>query len=284
MRSLILAVSLFLCACGTKVTAIAQDDVQHIWPKGAPGFESRVDIPERAKEWWVRDIHNPSLTIFSPETPNGTAIIVVPGGGHKDLVFNSEGKQAAKYLADQGIVAFALKYRLARQPGSDYDIETHAAADLRRAMRFVRANAQAYGVSSNRIGVMGFSAGGELVNLVTYGETKGDKAATDVVERVSARPDFQIQIYPGPIGLPDHLKHPPPPAFFLSAFDDKGPELTISRHLDMYRAADVPAEVHIFAQGGHAFNMGDRSSLETISDWPERLQDWLADSGYLGQP
>ncbi|MEP4051112.1 MAG: alpha/beta hydrolase [Litorimonas sp.] len=268
--------------------AFAQDKILPLWIDGAPGFEDRKDIPERAKDWWVRDIHNPSLTLFYPGSPNqeamGTAIIVVPGGGHKDLVFNSEGSKAAKFLSEQNITAFALKYRLARQPGSDYDIETHAAEDLRRAIRYVRANAALYNLDTNKIGVMGFSAGGELVNLVTYGETDGDKESNDRVERVSARPDFQIQIYPGPIGLPDHLKQSPPPAFFLSAFDDAGPELTISRHLDMYRAAGVAAEVHIFAQGGHAFNMGDRSDLETISKWPDRLKDWLDDSGYSGQP
>lgn len=282
MRGLILVMALILLACGSQVTA--QDSAMPIWEKGAPGFESRADRPERAQDWWVRDIHNPSLTLSRPKSPNGTAIIVVPGGGHKDLVFKSEGTKAADFLAAQGIHSFALKYRLARQPGSDYDIETHAAADLRRALRWVRANAEQYGIDPDRIGVMGFSAGGELVNLVTYGETQGDPKSDDPVERVSARPDFQIQIYPGPIGLPDHLKQPPPPAFFLSTFDDRGPELTISRHLAMYRAAGVPAEVHIFAQGGHAFNMGDRSDLVSISQWPDRLQNWLSDSGYLGQP
>jgi len=277
MRALVLMAAIMLSAC----TAQAQDNVRVLWPEGTAGFEDRLEIPERAKDWWVRDIHNPSLTIFKPETPTKTAVIVVPGGGHKDLVFNSEGVKPSKYLASQGITAFALKYRLARQPGSDYDIETHAAEDLRRAIRTIRANAETYGVDPNRIGVMAFSAGGELVNLVTYGETEGDETSDDPVERVSARPDFQIQIYPGPIGMPDHLKGPPPPAFFLAAFDDKGPELTISRHLDMYRGTDVPAEVHIYARGGHAFNMGGRSEVEGISKWSDRLTQWLSDSGYL---
>jgi len=280
LKRLAVIVITLLCAR----PALAQDRVIPLWTGVAPGFETRADIPERAKDWWVRDIHQPSLTVFEPENPNGTAIIVVPGGGHKDLVYKSEGAKPARFLQSQGITAFVLKYRLARQPGSDYDIETHAGEDLRRALRWVRAHADSLGLASDRIGVMGFSAGGELVNLVTYGETEGDPEAVDTIEQSSARPDFQIQIYPGPIGLPDHLKQAPPPAFFLSAFDDRGPELTISRHLEMYRQAAVPAEVHIFAQGGHAFNMGDRSDLETISNWPDRLRDWLEDSGYLGQP
>lgn len=280
MRQFIMSAIVLLAAC----SAQAQDQTERLWPNGVPGFEHRAEIPERAQDWWVRDIHNPSLTLFAPETPNGTAVIVVPGGGHKDLVYNSEGVKPAKFMQANGVTAFALKYRLARQPGSDYDIETHAGEDLRRAIRWLRYNAADYGIDPNRIGVMGFSAGGELVNLVTYGETDGDPEAKDPIARVSARPDFQIQIYPGPIGMPDHLKQAPPPAFFLSAFDDHGPELTISRHLDMYRAAGVSAEVHIMSQGGHAFNMGDRSDLKAISNWPDRLQDWMSDQGYLGQP
>ncbi|MEO9969807.1 MAG: alpha/beta hydrolase fold domain-containing protein, partial [Hyphomonadaceae bacterium] len=162
--------------------------------------------------------------------------------------------------------------------------ETDAAEDLRRAIRWVRAHAQSYNVAPDRIGVMAFSAGGELANLVIYQPTEGDADASDHIEQFSARPDFQIQIYPGPIGLPDHLHSPPPPAFFLAAFEDHGPELTISRHLDMYRQAGIPAEVHIFAHGAHAFNMGDRSQLQTISNWRHGLTDWLDDSGYLSQP
>ena len=145
----------------------------------------------------------------------------------------------------------------------------------------MRANAQSYDIDPNRIGIMAFSAGGELANLVAYYPNEGNIDATGFVEQQSAQANFMIQIYPGPIGMPDHFQTPPPPAFFLAAFDDKGPELTISRHLDMYRSARVPAEVHIFAQGGHAFNMGDRSELATISKWKHRLTDWLIDSGYI---
>lgn len=266
----------------TSDTGSPVSNVVYLWENGAPNFENNKDIPERAQDWWVRDIHNPSLTTFTPTSNlSRTAVIVVAGGGHKDLVFNSEGIKPAKYLQENGITAFALKYRLARELNSPYDIETDAAEDLRRAIRWVRAHAEDYNIDPDRIGVMAFSAGGELANLVTYYPNDGDAMAVDPVERVSARPDFMIQIYPGPIGMPDHLSTPPPPAFFLAAFDDTGPELTISRHLQMYRQAGVPAEVHIFAQGGHAFNMGDRSNLETISNWRGRLTDWLKDSGYL---
>ncbi|MBB4658586.1 alpha/beta hydrolase [Parvularcula dongshanensis] len=261
--------------------AVAQDRVS-LWPDGAPGSEEMRDVPETSGDWWVRDVHDPSVTVFAPDgARSGTAVIVVPGGGHANLVFNSEGVAPAKWLAARGVTAFALKYRLARQEGSPYDIETDAAADLRRAVRFVRAHAEEYGVSPDRIGVLGFSAGGELVNLVTYGPAGGDAEAADLVERQSARPDFQVQIYPGPIGLPDHFDQAPPPAFFLAAFEDKGPTLTLMRQLDLYREAGVPAELHVFAHGAHAFNMGDRSDFATVSDWPERLADWMIDSGFM---
>lgn len=277
--------SIFICLLCVSCPACAADqdsDVISLWEQGAPGFEDRRDEPEKAKDWWVRNIHNPSLTVFKPENNRSrAAVIVVPGGGHKNLVFKSEGIKPSKYLQDLGVTAFALKYRLSREAGSPYDIETHAASDLRRAVRWVRANAEVYDIDPNRIGVMAFSAGGELANLVIYQPNDGDQDASDVVERMSARPDFQIQIYPGPIGLPDHLNGSPPPAFFLAAFEDHGPELTISRQLDMYRNAGVPAEVHIYAHGAHAFNMGERSELKTISSWRHRLTDWLDDSGYL---
>jgi len=286
MRSILLS-AVALCLSGIAAAQTALLPSIPLWEAGAPGFEVNKDIPERAEEWWVRDIHNPSLTVFAPEESapqTRTAVIVVPGGGHKDLVFNSEGVKPGRYLKELGITAFALKYRLAREPGSPYDIETDAAEDLRRAVRWVRAHADAYNVDPDRIGVMAFSAGGELANLVIYQSNAGNPEADDPVERQRARPDFQIQIYPGPIGLPDHLNGPPPPAFFLAAFEDRGPELTISRHLDMYRQAGVPAEVHIFAHGAHAFNMGSRSELQTISNWRHRLTDWLQDSGYLTAP
>ena len=276
MRLALLAALALLLA-----SAAAQESVA-LWPEGAPGSEGFENVPESAADWWVRDVHAPSLTVFAPEQPNGTAIVVVPGGGHENVVWPSEAVRPAQWLAERGVTAFALKYRLARQPGSPYDIETDAAADLRRAMRWVRSHAEDYGLDPERIGVLGFSAGGELVNLVTYGPTEGDEASNDPTERVSARPDFQVQIYPGPIGLPDRFTQEPPPAFFVTAFGDEGPELTISRHLAMYRKAGVPAEVHVYAHGAHAFNMGTRSDLRSLKAWPGRLEDWLADSGYLG--
>jgi acetyl esterase/lipase len=254
-----------------------------LWTNGAPGFESLRDEPELARDYWVRHINNPSLTVFLPpkEKANGAAIVIVPGGGHRELVFNAEGVDPARYLTNLGVAAFAMKYRLARETNSPYTID-NAREDAQRAMRLVRSHAQEWNLDANRIGIMGFSAGGELTSLVAFGKTDGNPDAVDPVDRESCRPDFLIEIYPGPLGLPDVVPTNAPPAFFLAANDDVGPARTITGMLDKYRAAGVPAEVHLFARGSHAFNMGYRSKLATIKGWPQRLADWLKDNGILG--
>jgi len=268
---------------GVTGSAAAQSLVVPLWEDGAPGFEDRRDEPEEAQDWWVRNIHNPSVTVFlpSPETATGAAVVIVPGGGHHNVVFPPEGIAPALYFQEMGVAAFALKYRLAGNDGSPYTVEEHAAEDVRRALRLVRARAEEWGVDPGRVGVMGWSAGGELAALVSYGPPGGEPDAADPIERQSARPDFQISIYPGGRGLPDRLDAPPPPAFFLAANDDLGPARTITRTLELYRLAGVSAEVHLYAQGGHAFNMGDRSDLQSIGGWPQRLAEWMADSGFL---
>jgi acetyl esterase/lipase len=253
-----------------------------LWPNGAPGFENRRNEPELAKDYWIRNINNPSLTVFLPpkEKASGAAVIIIPGGGHRELVFNEEGVKPARFLNNLGVAAFALKYRLARETNSPYTID-NAREDAQRAMRFVRSHAKEWNIDTNRIGIMGFSAGGELTSLVAFGQTSGNPKAADAIDRESCRPNFLIEIYPGPLGVPDVVPTNAPPAFFLAANDDKEPAQTITTLLEKYRQAGVPAEVHLFARGSHAFNMGDRSKLASIHDWPQRLADWLADSGYL---
>jgi acetyl esterase/lipase len=274
-----------LGAIAWSATLVAQAPVViHLWPNGAPGSEARKDEPEQAKDWWVKNVHNPSLTVFTPaaDAPvTHTAIVVAPGGGHSELVFNPEGVEPAQYLAKLGVTAFALKYRLAREPGSTYTLERDTAADIRRAMRLVRTRASEWHVDPNRIGVMGFSAGGEVAAMVAYGAAAGDASAADAIDRASARPNFQIVIYPGSYGVPAAIPPDAPPAFFLAANDDTGPSGTILTLVERYRAAKVPVEVHLFAQGQHAFNMGNRSKLATIHDWPQRMADWLKDNGWL---
>jgi acetyl esterase/lipase len=270
-----------LCSMFCPLLAGAQQVIP-LWEKGAPGFESRRDEPEQHQDWWYKNIHNPSLTVFVPPAgkANGTAVIVAAGGGHRELVFNPEGVEPAQYLASLGVTAFALKYRLFREPGSKYTID-NTAEDIRRAMRTVRARAAEWHLDPKRIGVMGWSAGGEVAALVAYPPGDGDAKSPDPIERVSARPDFQILIYPGPLGIPDKIAADAPPLFLLGAADDENVANVMFDLARKYHDAAAPIEVHIYAQGKHAFNMGQRSQYVSIRRWPQRLAEWLEDRGYL---
>ncbi|WP_428330000.1 alpha/beta hydrolase [Mucilaginibacter sp.] len=254
-----------------------------LWAKGAPGFESRRNEPEQAKEYWVKNIHNPSLTVFFPakDKANGTAVVVCPGGGHRLLVYTAEGIDPAKFLNSLGITVFVLKYRLGRDTLSPYKIEVHAREDGLRAMRLVRSRAVEFGIDPNRVGLMGFSAGGEVVDMVTFGPNNEQPDAADPIDRLSAKPNFMIQIYPGPLYIPDVIPADAPPAFLLAANDDPCCSISVMKLLQRYRDAKVPVEAHLFTQGAHGFNMGQRSKLRSINTWPQRLADWLEDNNIM---
>ncbi|HET9862687.1 MAG TPA: alpha/beta hydrolase [Steroidobacteraceae bacterium] len=270
-----------LIICIAPALAAAQQVIP-LWEKGAPGFEARRDAPEQHAQWWYKNIHNPSLTVFLPpaEKANGTAVVVAPGGGHRELVFDGEGVEPAQYLASLGVTAFALKYRLFRESGSNYTFD-NTAEDIRRAMRTVRARAGEWHVDPQRIGVMGWSAGGEVAALVAYRPVGGDAKSADPIERVSARPDFEILVYPGPLGIPQTIPANAPPLFLVGAADDEYVADVLFDLTRKYHAAGAPLEVHIYAQGKHAFNMGQRSQFLGIRHWPQRLAEWLEDRGYL---
>ena len=274
----IAALLLFLCAA----SASAQQSFQ-LWPDGAPGSERRHNEPETVKDTYVSNVHDPSLTVMRADArhANGAAVIVVPGGGHRMLVFQNEGVLAAKNLNRVGVTAFVLKYRLARDAGSSYSIENDGAADLRRAVRWVRAHAAEYGVDAARVGIMGFSAGGELVSLVADNPAPSNWQARDTVDRQSARPDFQVLVYPGPLGVPAKAVTAAPPAFIVAGSRDKccmPPALGLYQQLV---AAGVSAELHLYADTDHAFNEGQRGERISLQHWPDRLADWLADGGWL---
>jgi acetyl esterase/lipase len=260
-------------------------DAIPLWRDGAPGSEARRNEPERARDWWVKNIHDPSLTPFLPARgmANGAAVIIAPGGGHRELVFGAEGVAPARFLAQLGVTAFALKYRLAHEEGSTYDLEKDAGADIRRAVRLVRTRAEEWGLDRSRIGVMGWSAGGELAAMAAFRSGAGDARSLDPIERASARPDFLVLVYPGDHAMPDEVAADAPQAFFVAASDDDGPARTIVSLWEKYRRAGVPAEVHLFAEGQHGFNMGARSSSRAVRDWPARLGDWLGDRRLLSR-
>ncbi|HET7536500.1 MAG TPA: alpha/beta hydrolase, partial [Candidatus Didemnitutus sp.] len=264
--------------------AVAQSAPQVIplWENGAPGFEGRRNEPEQAKDWWVKNIHNPSVTVFLPpkEKANGCAVIVAPGGGFRELVFNPEGRDAATYLNSIGVTVFALKYRLPGEAGSPYTPD-HVKQDAYRAMRLVRSRAKEFNLDPNRLGMLGFSAGGAVVAMVAYDKGEDDPAAADPIDRVNGRPNFQMLVYPGG-DVPKKIPGDAPPAFLVCANDDEyGCDNVTMDIVTKLRAAKVPVELHLIAQGKHAFNMGDRSGFLAIRGWPNRMGDWLADRGYL---
>lgn len=272
-------------ACLVAAAALGADEPQTIplWPNGAPGFESRRNEPEQAKDYWVKNIHNPSLTVFLPpkEKATGAAVVVCPGGGHRLLVYGAEGVEPAKFLNEIGVAAFVLKYRLPREENSPYKLDVHLQQDGLRAMRLVRSRAAEWGIDPNRIGIMGFSAGGEVASEVAFKPAAGDPNAADPIDKVSGRPDFLVEIYPGPLGIPEAVPKDAPPAFLLVANDDRGASGNIVGLLDKYRKAGVPVEAHVLAKGGHGFNMGNRSKLSSVKGWPQRLADWMSDNDLL---
>jgi acetyl esterase/lipase len=254
----------------------------HLWPNGAPGFENRKDEPTQAKDWWIKNIHNPSVTVYTPpaEKSTGTAVLICPGGGHRELVYNAEGKDAADYFTNIGVTAFVLKYRLAREENSPYKLDIHPRQDVNRAMRLIRSHARDWNLKQDHIGIMGFSAGGEIAAMVAYtGSTQPE--ATDSIDRMSSKPDFQILIYPGPYGIPETVPADAPSTFMLVANEDMCCSQPVIDLLNKYRKAKRPIEAHIYAQGAHAFNMGLRSTLRTLHSWPDRLTDWLMDNDWL---
>lgn len=273
---------LFLFSIVTCAAYSQDSTVIPLWQNGAPGFENKKNEPELAKDWWVRNINNPSLTVFKPTAnATNTAIIICPGGGHTNLVFNSEGVAAAKYFTSIGITAFVLKYRLFRTEGSPYT-EENAKQDIFRAMRLVKQQAKAYNIDTAKIGVIGFSAGGEMAGWISYHYNDEHYASkTDAIDKINARPAFQVLVYPGPLAVPAVVDPTAPPTFLVAANDDECCSAPIIQLLQLHRQAHVPVEMHLYAKGNHAFNMGTRSPLSSIKSWPQRLTDWLTDNDWL---
>jgi acetyl esterase/lipase len=260
-----------------------------LWPQGAPGSESRVNEPEKVDANGkgsnnVSNVHNPSITPYLPtKNATGVAVIIAPGGGHSKLCLGHEGGALAEWFQAHGVAAFVLKYRLAREPGSTYTIQDHAMADARRAIRTVRARAAEWGIAPGKIGIMGFSAGGELAAFAAMQNDPGKADAEDVIERASSRPDFQALIYPGTSDL-FSAKKGMPPVFIACGYGDRKDisEGMASLYLK-YKAAGVKAELHIYSEVGHGFGYRpDRT--DAAGKWPQRFMEWLQDSGFVAPP
>jgi len=257
-----------------------------LWPAGAPGSEGKstpeVITTSASGELSVSGIHSPSITPYLPskDKATGLAILVIPGGGHRVLAITHEGYNVAEWLRDHGIAAFVLKHRLAREANSTYKIEVESLADTSRAMRLIRTRAAEWSIDPNRVGAIGFSAGGELVSMVSARDRAGDAAAPDPIDRHNSRPTFQALIYPGSSGAIQPTKDSPP-AFLAAAYNDRQ---DISEGLAeaylRFKRAGVPAELHIYSTGGHGFGLR-ANNTRPVGQWIVRFEEWLAESGFL---
>jgi endo-1,4-beta-xylanase len=220
-------------------------------------------------------VHQPSLTPYLPKDGKiGATVIVVPGGGHRELWTDHEGHTVARFLNEHGIAAYVLQYRLARAPNSTYTIEGDALNDLAQSIRIVRALGLKRSQNPGRVGVMGFSAGGQLAALAATRFDLGDKRSADFLKGMSTRPDFVALVYPGTWA---DLKITPetPPMWLLCGSDDK-PEVVagITNIYLKLREAKVPAELHLYDGVGHGFGMRD-SLKGPVAHWPQVFVDWL---------
>ena len=232
-------------------------------------------------------LDQPMLSVHLPETGNGCGVIVCPGGGYRTLASDHEGLQVARWLNREGIAAFVLRYRLGPTYHSSVSL-----LDGERAVRYVRAHAEAFGVSSERIGMLGFSAGGHLTCAVANANGKADPASDDVLERVASRPDFIVPVYAVTNGAKRGRKadeyHPvdegitaeSPPAFIVTTHEDSVVPASQSTLLyDAMLAAGVSAELHIFNDGDHG--LGLMAGDPDAGQWKDLLLRWLRRRGFL---
>jgi acetyl esterase/lipase len=287
--AVVLAVFAFVAVAGAAdILTFSQPEIR-LWPNGAPGSQG-ITSPET----WnpstdgfhrVTNINNPSVVAFLPprSKANGLAVVICPGGGHQYLVMDLEGSLVAERLNSMGVAAFVLKSRLAHAPGSKYTVEGDSLLDAQRAIRMIRSRAAEWNIKSDRIGIMGFSAGGEIAALA---ETKFDSVQpkpSDPIDGLSSRPDFAVLGYPGIRAESLIVLKNTPPTFMVVADDDR-PAAAVAAYYSKLKAQGIPAEVHIYAKGGHGFGMTGRTPAFRelpLSHWPEQFQAWLADRGLL---
>lgn len=295
----------FLFCFALLQTLHAQEIILSLWPVGkVPNYQKTIEVERRdtGETISIRLVQSPEITVYLPtkRTATGQAVIICPGGGYGGLSYNWEGSDPARLLSARGIAAIVLKYRL---PNARSNITPHLSPlmDAKRAIRIVRANAAKWNIKKDRVGIMGFSAGGHLASTLATHFDAGDAGNADSIERQSSRPDFAVLVYPvismsKPImhagsrnnligATPDsslarlysnefQVTKETPPTFLVHSTDDKG--VPVENSLLFYQALkdnNVPAEMHIYPYGGHGFGLAvGRGYLET---WTERLVDWM---------
>ena len=270
--------------------------VLNLWPEKPPG-EMKA-LPPEADQTKPEDkliagrriiklgnVSTPQITVYQPkeDSRTGTAIVICPGGGHHILAYDLEGTEVAEWLNSIGVTAIVLKYRVPfRNPDKRWEA---AVQDGQRAMSMVRETAGKWGLK--RVGILGFSAGGELAGLVSMLEER-QYPSMDARDKIPARPDFTVLIYAGNFvdketgKLRDYVKitTATPPMFFVHAFDDSVSVLNSLLLAAELKKAGVPAEVHAFATGGHGYGLRHVAS-QPVTDWPKQCENWLRSMGFL---
>ena len=270
-----------------------------IWPDAAPDA-TPMPGPEKldtSKMQWVYNVTRPTMTVYSPEGTNtGAAVVVLPGGGFEGLAMDIEGTDVCDWLTRQGITCVLLKYRVPSAPyewqtdsrPDNYMVPTQALEDLQRTVGLVRARAAEWKLDPKKIGVIGFSAGGYLVAEISTHFERRLYAPVDEADKASCRPDFALAIYPGHLAkergdsfeLNPNVPVTPqtPPTFLLQAEDDHVDTADDSlAYCLSLKKAGVPVEMHMYAQGGHAFGL--KPGKLPISQWPRLAETWLKTIG-----
>jgi acetyl esterase/lipase len=263
-----------------------------IWPNGAPGAAPNPG-PEidttTAKDNLVAgkpvirlgDVSTPTLTLYTPKGTNtGAAVVVFPGGGYRILAIDLEGTEVCDWLNSVGITCVLLKYRV--PDSGPYPKSSAALQDAQRAVGIVRSHATEWHIDPNRIGVLGFSAGAHLAAALSTHFDQRLYDPTDAADQLSCRPDFAIIIYPGYLALTEqnfapnpeiHVTDKTPQSFIVQAEDDPVHVENAIVYFLALKNAKVPAELHVYAQGGHGYGL--RRTELRVTTWPQTLEIWL---------
>jgi acetyl esterase/lipase len=259
----------------------------NVWPGKPPGDSSQI-----GKEDWqgkkVTNVTEPTLAMYRPakDKDTGVAVIVCPGGGYKVLMMSYEGEDVAKWLADAGITGIVLKYRVPAPPGVEKYLP--GLQDAQRSVSLVRSKAKEWGINPDRIGILGFSAGGHLTVAACTNFDKPAYPPIDSVDQVSCKPDFGVAIYPGGIiekgseggqlSPEIRITKQTPPMFIAQATDDPGSDNSVYLYLAL-KHAGVPTELHMYTQGGHGF--GIKPTGKPAATWTDRCLEWMKSEGIL---
>ncbi len=272
-----------------------------LWPSGVPETVIRHEQPEKLENRTenqnaqgfnriISFVSNPTLTVYPAPGVSGPApaLVIFPGGGFRRLAWDKEGIDIARRFNAVGITGIVVKYRLCpekyetKEGRVPDDVRVAILADGPQAMRMARANAAKWGIDPQRIGVIGFSAGGYMAAWTATHYTPGDPSAADPLAKVSSRPDFAGLIYPAvPAGIDTVLSAETPPVFLVNADDDTTTPAAkaIALHNALV-AAGVTTEMHIFTRGSHGFGLGVNGGAVTA--WPGLLEGWLRERGVIG--